>query len=252
LPVREPAAHIFYGAGRVWLTGSGRISAINPASGRVLTRTLDRGVNLTSMAFHDSSAYVADPRQDRVYRFTAGSRIAAHAIAERGGPRAVVTLSGAVQPTNAAKNLIPIIFGGANTSFLAEVSRLHPVIASAGTRAVWVRSGKGLTRITVPPGGTIRRGNNVASRQHFATDTRVRQLAMTTAGGVYVAIQNPHNVRSHRNLLYFSRAALEAHSPRPTASHRGRTAIDLAIDPAGGVVYADGTGKLWRWAPAAK
>jgi hypothetical protein len=201
------------------------------------------------MAFHAPKGYLADRAHDKVRTFTAGSRLRAGAIAVRGGPRAVVALLGAIQPTNRAKNLIPIIFHGANTSFLAEVSRLRPVIASAGKRAVWVHSATGLIRITVPPGGTLRRGNNVASRKHFATDSRVRQIVVTPGGGAYVSIQDRHNVGSHRDLLYFSRSALRAHHPRPIAVHHGRKVRDLALNPAGGVVYADEAGLLLTWAP---
>jgi hypothetical protein len=247
----SPASHIFYGAGRVWLTGANRVSALNPASGHFLTHRLGNGAKVSAMVFHGTTAYAALGGHDELLTLRPGRTFRAKLIAERGGPAAVVALSGAIQPTNRMKNLIPIIFRDANTSFLAEISRLRPVIASAGKRAVWVHSGKGLIRITVPSGGTIRRGNDIASRQHFATDIRVRQIMMTPGGDSYVSAQN-RGGRSHRNLLYFSRAALRAKKPVPTATHRGLAALGLALDPAGGVVYADRTGKLRRWVPRTK
>jgi hypothetical protein len=247
VPVPAPATYVFYGAHRVWVSGAGRVSAVNPSTGHVLTRSLGRGVAVQSMAFHGSRAYVADPGRDQIVTFTAGTQLRSKTVTELGGPRAVVELHGAIQPTNRVKNLVPVIFRGADTSFLAEVSRIRPVIASAAKRIVWVRRSDGLLRVTMSRAAA--RGVSVARRQEVMTGSRVRQLAMTPGGGCYVAIENHHDRRSHRNLLYFSRAALRARRPHPTSVHRGHEARDLALDPAGGVVYADRTGKLVSWLP---
>jgi hypothetical protein len=233
----------------VWVVAEGRVSALDPANGHVLTRRLDGGVAAHSMAFHGSTAYLVEPARDRVLALRAGSTIRINGTTERGGPRAVVALHGAVQPTSQDKNLIPFIFRGADTSFLAQLSRLPPILAWAGNRAVWLRRAHGLLLATVSHSGTVARGTHLSSRRYVVTGTRVRQVVMTASGGCFISVQNSRDVRSHHNLLYFSRAALRASKPRPTAVHRGREVRDLAVNPAGGVAYADDAGRLLSWVP---
>jgi hypothetical protein len=210
--------------------------------GDVVSLRLGSNAAVDSIAFHGRTGYAAVAGRDEVLALHAGNRLRVERHQELGGPTGVVAVEGAVQVTNASRNLVPIILRGADTSFLAAVSRVHPVLAAAGKRAVWVRSGHGLIRVSVTRDGVV-------TRKHVRTIHRVFDVHTTPAGGCYVSVANRRNRRTHRNLLYFSSAALRAPHPAPTAIHHGREVNSLALDPAGGVVYVDNTGKLRHWVP---
>jgi hypothetical protein len=247
--VPGPADRVYYGAGRVWVSGGGdggspnvRISAFAPSVGDVVSLRLGSNAAVDSIAFHGRTGYAAVAGRDEVLALHAGRRLRVERRQELGGPTGVVAVEGAVQVTNASRNLVPIILRGADTSFLAEVSRIHPVLAAAGKRAVWVRSGHGLIRVSVTRGGVV-------TRKHVRTIHRVFEVRAAPGGGCYVSVTNRRNLRTHRNLLYFSPAALRSPHPAPTAIHHGREVNSLALNPAGGVVYVDNMGKLWDWVP---
>lgn len=249
--VPGPASYVFYGARHVWVSGGGdggapnsKISAVDPARLTIATVRLGRDSAVSSIAFHGSTAYAAAAGRDQVLAIKAGKRLRVKRIAERGGPIDVVAVHGAIEVTDGVRNLVPVILRGANTSFLAEVSRLRPVFAAAGRRAVWVRSARRLIRVSVV-------GGKVGVRTQVPTGSRVFGMVTTPGGGCYVAVASRGAHHPRRNLLYFSPTALRARHPHPTAVHHGRTVNHLALDPAGGVVYADAAGKLRRWIPRA-
>ena len=248
--VPGPASHVYYGAGHVWVSGGGsggapgaRITAFVPPTGDLVTRRFGNGAAVDSIAFHGSTAYAAVPGRGEVLALKAGRTLRYQRHEERGGPTGVVAVEGAIQVTNSYRNLVPIILRGADTSFLAEVSRIHPVLASAGRRSVWVRSEHGLIRVSVSRGGNVQ-------RKHVTTIHRVRDLLSTSDHGCFVAVTNHPDRMNHRNLLYFSPAALRSPHPKPTAIHHGHQVTRMALSPAGGVVYVDNRGKLWDWNPA--
>jgi hypothetical protein len=244
--VPGPASYVFYGAGHVWVSGrhgsTARLSAIDPRTGRVLTLRLRGDGALSSMAFAGPTAYAAVVGRDEVLELTARKRLHAKAIEERGGPLAVVAVPHAIEVTNRDMNLVPIILRGADTTFLAALQLGRPVIAAAEGQAAWVRREDSLVRETLSASGR-------PARHYVPTHALPLEVVMTPAGGCYVAVATHKGRRPSPDLLYFTRAALSAGHPRPTAVHRGRQINHLALDPTGGVVYTDVTGRLNRWAP---
>lgn len=241
LAVPRPASHLFYGAGRVWIAGGGRISAIDPRTHRIATLRLAGGT-VASMAFRGSRAYAAVVGRDEVLAITPGRTLHPKVIAEHGGPRTVIAFPDAIEVANDEMNLVPIIFPRADTSFLAALQLGRPVIAAAGPHAAWVRRGRQLVRETLGP-------DNRPARKYIATPGRALRVVMAAGGGCYVSLASVR--RRGIDLAYFSRKALSARHPTPTDVHVGRRVVDFALNPAGGVVYIDRTGALQRWVPAA-
>ncbi len=238
--VPRPASRLFYGAGHVWVAGGRRITAVAPATGAVATARLPGGP-VDSMAFHGDRAYAAVNGHDQVAEITPGGVLKIRLIEERGGPRAVVGLRDAIEVTNGVMNLVPIIFPGADTTFLAALQLGRPVIGAAGPQAAWVRRGTHLVRETLG-------SDNRPARRYVATPGPPMRVVMAGDGGCYVSL--PPMPRRRENLAYFSRKALEARHPSPTDVHVGRRVLDFALDPAGGVVFIDRRGALQRWVPA--
>jgi hypothetical protein len=237
--IPRPASNLFYGADRLWATGGGRITAIDPVSHHVATERRAGGT-IRSMAFHGSTAYAAVVGRDEVLALTGGKRLRTKVIEEKGDPIAVVALPRAIEVTNRDMNLVPVILPGADTSFLATLQLGRPVIAAGGPHVVWVRRGHLLVRETVT------RSSHPA-RQYVATPGAPLRVVTAGDGGCYVSLASVP--RSRVNLAYFSRKALTARHPRPTDVHAGARLTDFALDPAGGVVFIDRSGALKRWEP---
>lgn len=238
-PVTEAATAVYYGAGRVWVVGKRSITVLDPAGGRTQSRRIEGTID--SMAFARATAYAVAAGRGEVLTISPGRRLSIHSIEERGGPLALVAVTGAIEVTNQAMNLVPIILGGANTTFLAALQLGRPVIASAGDQAVWVRRGHQLVRETLG-------SDNRPARKYVATPGSPLQVVMTADGGCYVSLASTSKRRL--DLAYFSRRALSARHPTPTDVRAGRRVADFALDPAGGVVLVDASGNLRRWVPA--
>ncbi|HVV74597.1 MAG TPA: hypothetical protein VHC43_01065 [Mycobacteriales bacterium] len=246
--VAGPASYLFYGAGRVWVTGGSTIRALDPRSGR-LSVLRAAGGTVRSMTFARSKAYAVVAGRDEVLAISPGRRLRAHTIVEHGGPSTAVALSDAIEITNHRANLVPVIFPRADTSFLAALQLGRAVIAAAGPQAAWVRRGHELVR------ETLSRAAGSASRpaRHYVdTLGRPEHVVMTADGGCYVSIGRTSGRARRTDVLYFSRSALRSRHPRPSAVHRGPHVRSLALDPAGGVVFTDAVGDLVRWVPTVK
>ncbi|HEX3900954.1 MAG TPA: hypothetical protein VHW74_17525 [Mycobacteriales bacterium] len=243
IQVPGAASHLFYGVGQVWVTGGTQISDVDPHGGHVRTIQLSGGT-VSSMAFERSTAYAAVIGRDELLAVTVGKQLRTRTIEEKGGPLTVVAVPRAIEVTNDEMNLVPVIFPGADTSFLATLQLGRPVIASGGARVVWVRRRNLLVR------ETLRHGVSRPARQYLDVRGRPMQVTNTDDGGCYVTVSTAR--RSQPSLLYFSPQSLQAPHPKPTAVHRGRPVRSFAVDPAGGVAYVDVAGGLAKWVPSAK
>jgi hypothetical protein len=239
--VPAPASSLFYGAGRVWLSGGPRLTAIDPRSGAVTSELLSGGT-IRSMAFRGPRAYGAVVGRDEVLEITPGKRLQIKVIEEHGGPLVVTALRNAIEVSNAEMNLVPVIFPGTNTTFLAALQLGRPVVAAAGPQAAWVRRGHQLVRETLG-------SDDRPARKYVATPGRPLRVLMNSDGGCHVSLASVP--RSRVAMAYFSPIALSASHPTPTDVHAGRRVVDFALDPTGGVVYVDHSGTLRRWDPAA-
>jgi hypothetical protein len=115
----------------------------------------------------------------------------------------------------------------------------HPWVPAAGT-TFWVSNRHGdLYREDL---ARLRRAGSAVTLPHVPL-----AVAADSSGGLYVALVSPSHAQAAPSLLYYSAAALDSASPRPTAIRNGDEVHRLAVDPAGGVGYTNSADALIHW-----
>jgi hypothetical protein len=247
---------IAYGAGKVWVWGSGAsaapqsiASALDPTTGVVsATAHFGRENAFDSVVFVAGHAWAAIIGRQRALRFSfpgGHSRIESPHVT---GLTSVVALGptsvGLVTGTGAIEAVDP-----SDTREYRVAAGSMPWVPVGGAtsgHSFWVQHrlphAEGLYRQDLTTGrivgSTVRLGGIPSA------------VVADPAGGLYIEANDPR-IGGLPSLSYYSAEALTATSPHPKVIRRFDSVDQLAIDPAGGLVYTTGEGALIHWHPAA-
>lgn len=250
--VQAPATWLFYGLGRVWVTGGGDgaypdgvLQVLNPANGsmRHLTSVHQQ---LSDVAFVAAHAWVLAGRA--VWEVdTAGRHVGTVTLPVDAAQMGIVaTDSGELWVQAATKSWLRI--DPASRRVVETVQWSGPMLAAAGGSAIWTSTGGRLVALTP---SLLHQGQSVAQGQRISFPGPVTDVARSGNGGLFVLASDGPDPESSTPTLYFLSAgqlAQGAAVDRRTPSVAAGAFLPVAPDGAGGVNYLSDQGGM-HWTP---
>ena len=255
IAVPSPADFISVGLNRVWVYGGGDgaygdlsvISAIDPANGHVETLRIHGKGGPQAMVFASQQAFVSLAVANEVVSVggVTGPLAEGQPVAVPGQPTSMVVMNdGSVwvdESLNRKWAHLDVAEG--HSKLLGTVDWNAPIFGLSPHNSVWTRD----TRLIEINPASLSQCVSCAYGARIPTPGRPTAVAATDSGGLFVVTDASAGQRG--GIAYYTAQDVQRESNSPSAFLAVDGVYWLAADPAGGVVYVDGTSRLAHWVP---